>query len=766
VPDPTPPKTVSLVSPEGKTTDVPADQAQSYIDDQHFTVQTTGGRAQSNVDTTVAEHSSKLKAAGYAFARGVSGGASDLLLNADQKIDAQDEEQLHGGTSLLGNVAGALVTGGLGAGSLGEHAAEMFSTRGALAAAAGDVGALGKTVGGVVEGSIYGAGQGLSEAALSDDPLTAENIMGHVGSNALLGGGLGGGLSLLSHGVGSVLERAGGAMREAGAAKGALASVPEDLAKLDETALKAEAKTAAAAHELDKVAEVNSLESLRGNQRAELANQILDSHEELRTAKIYQAVNDEFTKLAETGESAGVEKIEGISLAKRQLADSNAALSRLTKHETTFARDPSKALQALEDRQSALETMQEKMPQLRSALADNPAGVGLEHVDAALAQTKSQIDALKALDSKANPVTSTRLQIMKAGPSARMEQIEAAQKALADGKDLGIVGKGVKSIASSTASGLAHLLPIPGSSFAAHWMGEKAGAAVEWMGRKLSGAATKTADATAGHVSSFLDVAAKAPRTLKGPAVATATKTLSTTRFGAEQAVKSDDLKALFKARSSELKQQTMYAPQPDGTNAVVMRPEARAAMAQTFDGLRAAHPVLADKLETIAARRVAVQSKALPRKPDAPPGPQVGPDKWSPSDLEIRRWARVVRATEDPASVEERLAHGIVTPEEANAYREVYPERFAALQQTIFNALPTLSKTLPMRKKVALSIFTGIPITPAMRPEIVKTLQATFAVEPGSAGGTQAPKPQPSFGKFGSMKDQDKPTPNQERQS
>ncbi len=230
-------------------------------------------------------------------------------------------------------------------------------------------------------------------------------------------------------------------------------------------------------------------------------------------------------------------------------------------------------------------------------------------------------------------------------------------------------------------------------------------------------------------------------------------------RFGASKSQPAEDLGPLFQQRTSELYQQTMRAP--DGTT--VMRPEARAAMAAKLDPIRQVNPILADKIETVQARKVAYLASVAPQKPEAP-ALQIGPDTWRPSDMEIRAWARVVRALEDPKSVEQRLARGIVTPEEAQAYRAVYPERFAALQREIFAAAPTLDKTLPMPKKVALSIFTGIPVAPAMQPNVLAVLQATFDVEPGSAGGTQAPRPQPNFGAMGSLRDTDKPTPAQAR--
>jgi hypothetical protein len=87
-------------------------------------------------------------------------------------------------------------------------------------------------------------------------------------------------------------------------------------------------------------------------------------------------------------------------------------------------------------------------------------------------------------------------------------------------------------------------------------------------------------------------------------------------------------------------------------------------------------------------------------------------------------------------------------------------------MQRAIYAAAPTLSKTLPLKRKIALSIFTGVPLIPALQPNILQVLQGTYRTEPGTAGGTQAQAAQPHFGALGSLKSADKPTPAQAREN
>lgn len=678
---------------------------------------------------------------GAALARGFTGGGSDVAIGllggkrALQKLKEQNPT-----LSTAGELTGAVLPGGIAsvAGRAGRAAGALGEGAGLL----GQVGSAAARFG--TEGAVYGAGTAVSELALSDHPLTAEHIASTLGSNMLLGAGIGGvtgGALKLGE---KALARAGTAITEAAAARKALEGVPADIASLDEAGLRNAATAAKAEHVADIAAERKSLESLRVEQRAELANQVRDFHAELATERpIFQAVaGEDIRKVANIGTEVA-----------SPLNKSYKALRSAFDNPIAVAENPTKLLQPLQMQQTALENLQAKIPDLHASFPGDARLASLEHVDIALEQNKAFQAQIRALDKSA-PVSGTRLSMLEAGPSAKMQSIEAAKEALKNAPELGLIGKGVKGGTFAGVTALAHM--IPGVGIAAPFLGK---AASEWVGtalERLAGSAKAVSAKTSAMTKAFLDTAQK----VEPMARTTATKVLSSVRFGAEQAPKSEKLADLYHARSAELRQQTMYAP--DGS--VQMRPEARMALADKLKPIAAVNPLLADKIETVTARKVAFMSSKLPRRPDVG-GLQVGPDNWKPSDLEIRSWARTVRACEDPASVEEQLLHGHMTPEAAEAYRMVFPERFAALKQAVFEAAPMLSKTLPMKRKVALSIFTGVPCTPLMQPNVLAVLQGNFAREPGSAGGTQAPTPQPNFGPLGSLKSPDKPTKSQARE-
>jgi hypothetical protein len=735
----------------GDLVDVPDDQVAAAVSQGFAPVTPAEEAAEGRAQAQQAGHGGvvgALNAGLTGFLSGLTVGGSDValsaIMNKEQAAALAADRAAHPIESTVGTIAGAVAPSLLSGGELAPAA--LASRAGAGVAERVGGGLAGRVAGSAAEGAIFGAGQGVSDLALSNDPLTAEHVASVLSSNVLLGGVVGGvagaGTRLFERG----LQIAGDKLAAAQGARAAIEGLPADLQGLDDAGLKDAYASAKAEHAADIAAEKQSLEGIRANQRAEIASQVKELHEDLATERpIYEALsnNDDLNpKLA---------GIEGVSDARVQLAKSFRSLRSALDNPIANERDPFSLIRPLEQRQAALETLQDKLPELHAAMAGDERAAVLEHVDQALQDTRQQIASIRAL--KEAPLSSGRLTALEAGPSARMQAIDDARAALKNAPELGLAGKAASGAAFAGGTALAHM--IPGVGLAAPFVGKAAANAVETLFRRGASVIGKVGEKASGAAQKFLG-AAKALEPLATP---TATKVLSTVRFGASKDA-GDDLPGLFRARTAELYQQTERLP--DGTTQ--MRMDARVAMAKKLDPIRQVNPILADQIETVQARKVAYLAHVAPKKPE-PPALQIGPDTSRPSDLAIRAWARAVRAVEDPASVEERLARGIVTPEEAAAYRAVYPARFEALQREIFAAAPTLDKTLPMSKKVALSIFTGIPVTPAMQPNVLAVLQATFAVEPGSAGGTQAPRPQPNFGPMGSLKDLDKPTPAQQRE-
>ena len=642
-----------------------------------------------------------------ATAKATLGGAVDMASLGLVK-PFEEEQEFNRGAAIAGNVLG------LGASLL----------------LPGPEAAVGKLFGEGAEAAQVSAGA--RELATTGDALAAEHVASTLSSKALLGGA-----GELNAGE-RALARSGRALDEATVARSGLRDVPADLMGLDDAGLREASNAEKLALKTQAGEERASLEELRKPQREELVNDIRDMHQELQEERpIFKAAA-----------GADVRAVDGMKDVASQLNKSYRGLRGKLDNPLRAAESPDLLLGDLQMRQTALETLQAKAPELRALLGDDARAAALEHVDGALEQTKQQIDRIKALNSRTTPVASSRLTSLEAGVSPRLNAIDAAREALKVAPEVGLAQKGLKAGVFAAGTALAHAIPGVGilAPFAGKWASEAIGRTFEHLAAAKAGAVALSGKA----LESFLSTAkAAAPRVVN-----TATQVLARASFGAStsEAKTGDGLADLYKARAGELRQQTMYAP--DGST--VVRPEVRQGIAQRLAPIAQVNPRLADQLETIAVRKLEYLSTVMPRRPDIG-GLQIGPDRYKPDDLTIRSWARSVRAVEDPHSVELDLAHGIVTPEAAKAYRAVYPERFLAMQTAIFHAAPALSKSLPMKKKIALSVFTGIPCTPAMTPNVIAVLQASFAMEPGSAGGTQAPRPLPQFGAFGSTPSVDK---------
>lgn len=149
---------------------------------------------------------------GLGVARGATFGLSDLLVDDET---AQGYIRENEGLSLLGNVGGAIVTGGVTGLTAGAAKLGAALAPGSRAAAA--------MIAGGAEGMAFGAGQATSSLIIKNEPLTAESVFSEYGTDIFLGGIAGG----LGGAVGHGLERAGGKL--IGRSEGKLSKLADDV---------------------------------------------------------------------------------------------------------------------------------------------------------------------------------------------------------------------------------------------------------------------------------------------------------------------------------------------------------------------------------------------------------------------------------------------------------------------------------------------------------------------------------------------------------
>ncbi len=759
---------VNLVAPEGRVVAVPAEQVQAHLD-VGFRPESGAGAAQRVVGDVREERYGGALGKGAAtllgIARTATVGGTDVIANLTGDADAVAAyREVNPGASLVGEIAGAFVPVGAGAaaGRLGARIAKTGEGAGAVTRAVRAGAGYG------AEGAIMGAGQGVSELALSDDPLSIERVASVMSSNVLFGGATGGAVGMGGSAVGSVLRKAKGALDDFASKTG---SVSDDLADLDvkqlRTAREAEVDSLVAAQTQQKAALVDDLGAYRNTVKdanpwlvvteGEASSLLTQSSKQLRNA-----MNDPVGLGKNPASVLKALRVQENALTKA-LGETDEITKRLTSQNKKLAKELGEELATLPDnldevvltgkharrygawadvkvpKAGEVRINRQKATEFLDAL-DGGAVAGSEA--AALNRLPEVLDANRALQQRIEAATVSKADLV----SDRLKQIDDAKDALSAGGKKGMGEQMAGGAAYSTAASLTSAVPIIGP-FLAPFAGAKA---AQIVGDGLGKAAKQQAQRMADGIGKFLSVGGK----VAPAAPVLATKVLSAVAFGTEKPA-GKSLPALYKARSAEVRAQVTMTP-----TGPQMSPAARQKMAAQLAPVRAANPLIADRIETQAAARLAFIASKLPKRPEVG-GLPMGPDRWQPSELEMRTWARYVAAAEDPGGVMDRLAAGRVTPEDAETMRTLYPEMLAELTQNLLEQLPTLKKTLPYERRLALSILTGVPVDPAMNPRILRVLQASFAAEPGTEGGTQAPMPQ---AQFGSVKNQEA-TPSQQRQ-
>ena len=131
------------------------------------------------------------------FVSGATFGLSDVLASGNPLSEERirEERRLSPAASLGGSLAGALTPGGL-VGLAGKGAKVVGAGVGAALGGGRAARTAGAVAAGATEGAAFGAGSGVSQAALAPGPLDIERAAITIGSNALLGGVLGGGIGL------------------------------------------------------------------------------------------------------------------------------------------------------------------------------------------------------------------------------------------------------------------------------------------------------------------------------------------------------------------------------------------------------------------------------------------------------------------------------------------------------------------------------------------------------------------------------------------
>jgi hypothetical protein len=128
-------------------------------------------------------------------------------------------------------------------------------------------------------------------------------------------------------------------------------------------------------------------------------------------------------------------------------------------------------------------------------------------------------------------------------------------------------------------------------------------------------------------------------------------------------------------------------------------------------------------------------------RMPKVPPENPLVQSHWEPTAHDISRWAKYVRAAEEPLSILDDLQAGRVSVEAVETLETLYPDLFADIQGQILDKVMESKKPLPYQKRLALSVLFKVNVEPTAAPEFVYALQQMHQMKAEQGQGAGLPQ-------------------------
>lgn len=226
-------------------------------------------------------------------------------------------------------------------------------------------------------------------------------------------------------------------------------------------------------------------------------------------------------------------------------------------------------------------------------------------------------------------------------------------------------------------------------------------------------------------------------RTRRGVLAATST-VLASTRFWLE-----NDEKDAYQARARELRE------------AIANEDQTREIIRKNVTPITAMNPSTGAQVqEAIWQRMLFLGSKLPATRRNLLSNLARGKD--IPSPVEVAKWARYVRAAEDPLTLLDDLEKGSVTFEAVETVKTLYPTLFQEMQVAVMDSVGELRQALNYDGRVQLSLAFDVPVEPSMAADFAATLR-TVTQQAAQAQTAGAPRPSQ-----GTPKPQERATPAQ----
>ena len=193
-----------------------------------------------------------------------------------------------------------------------------------------------------------------------------------------------------------------------------------------------------------------------------------------------------------------------------------------------------------------------------------------------------------------------------------------------------------------------------------------------------------------------------------------------------------EDKQAAFKARAKEIHAAT--ADMGEGVRQV---------MSSEFGDIPADFPKLGAAMTTSLTRGALFLESKLPRSYRATAPGALGRSSNPVADHDIAKFARYWSAVDKPVSVLHDMALGVVTNEQIEAIKTVYPELWLDLSERLLERAAQADadgERLPMQTRMQIGRFVGVQIEPAFKSSVLDLIDQARAGRDQAQG--QQPRP------------------------
>lgn len=147
----------------------------------------------------------------------------------------------------------------------------------------------------------------------------------------------------------------------------------------------------------------------------------------------------------------------------------------------------------------------------------------------------------------------------------------------------------------------------------------------------------------------------------------------------------------------------------------------------QAFKVFRDAAPKLTDRLIQKQLESAQFLFSKLPKNPSAGKTLNDAINDWRPSDQDLAKFERYVKAANDPLSVLDDMQHGAITREGVDTLRTLYPSLYSSIQEHVLDNLANLQRRVPYTQRLNLSLLLNAPVDPSVTPAFVATMQGFY---------------------------------------